>query len=282
MKTQLKSLLWLLIAIAAITTAFAQKAPTAVSANAKSPSLIEVNWKNAATNQTGFDVQWGETTAYTTGSASKGKDDISHSISIGLKANTKYYIRVRAKTLTTQSSWVMDEATTPNNLPSVPKSLSADAVSVSQIDFSWNTGDGGSAPTSFDWQCSTDKTFAKTNAEGNTNQKSIPVSGLQTAILYYLRVQAKNAAAVSGWSAHIEKSTLDAAPAIPSIAGLNTAADGKSIKIDWKNNSARSMRALRRYTPPNPTSNNKLSYGTRVIIKQREVYFASTIPLLRP
>ena len=149
--------------------------------------------------------------------------------------------------------------------PAVPKNLAATS-SPTQIDFNWQTGDGGGAPQTFDWQCSTDKTFAKRDKEGNTSQKAITIPELQPGTLYYLRVQARNATGVSGWSAHIEKSTLDAPPAVPSISGLNTAADGKSIKIDWKNNSANTSKIEIQWSedlsfgskadnlPPNPTT----------------------------
>jgi Secretion system C-terminal sorting domain/Fibronectin type III domain len=209
MKTQLKSLLWLLLmSMAAMTNTWAAvpAAPKGFTADAKgSPSTITLQW-TAATGLTSYELDR-STDNRTFNKIADPDDNASSYQDTPLQPNTTYYYKLYAVNKDGRSTAVDASAKTaaPLAKPAVPTKLNANPT-VTQIDFSWEAGSGGGAPASFDWQCSTDKTFAKVDKSGNTTQKSVIIPDLNAGTLYYLRVQAKNATDVSGWSS-LEKST---------------------------------------------------------------------------
>ena len=238
MKNLFKIIAWaVLFSLGALGDIVAQVAPSNLVAATKSSSRIDLTWKDNDGNETGFDVQWGISTSYGDGSAPINTKNVeAHSVT-GLKANTKYYFRVRAKTATTVSAWVTAEATTLANAPLQPTNLNASAASESQINFSWQKKSNDE--TGFDWECHSNAGFTALVKSGSVdgNTVTVAVTGLSAGTPYYLRVRAKNGGGISDWTSTSTK-TNDALPkpAVPGNPGAN-AVSSTQIDFRWETGS---------------------------------------------
>ena len=217
-------------------------APSTLAGSVVSSTQINLSWTDNSTNESNFVVQYADNSTYTNATeAVLNANSQSYNLT-NLKASTGYYFRVKARNCGGESSWTDSKGATqspPVTLPSTPANLSASAVSATQIDIRWETGSGGGQPTGFDWQCSTDKTFATVTKSGNTATKDVSVIGLNSNTLYYIRVQAKNSAGSSAWSNVVEATTQSPPVTVPSApSSLSASAVSSSqINLIWKDNS---------------------------------------------
>lgn len=122
-------------------------ATTDVSAPAKPsiPSLqasadgtqVTVTWKDNSSNETGFDLEWGDTPAYGK-SASVGVNVTSYTVS-GLIPCKTFYAQVRSKNSGGNSDWETNKTDLTPTLPTAPSELSATATNnLGEIKFKWN------------------------------------------------------------------------------------------------------------------------------------------------
>jgi hypothetical protein len=88
----------------------------------------------------------------------------------------------------------------------------------------------------------TDFSSPKETKPGNASFSSYTFNSLLSNTKYFIRVKAINTVAgtdyPSDWSATLSTITDDVAPTVPSIEGLSPSADGRAMKVDWKNNSS--------------------------------------------
>src|SRR4030095_11043393 len=123
-------------------------APSALSATAVSSSRIDLTWSDNSSNESGFEV---ERAASATGPWTLIVTTAVNATSwsnTGLAAASTWYYRVKATNAAGDSTPSnVDSATTSDNPPAAPSSLSATGMSQSQINITWT--DSSSNETSF-------------------------------------------------------------------------------------------------------------------------------------
>ena len=126
------------------------------------------------------------------------------------------------------------KGSTPPSPPAAPGSLSATAVSSTQINLNW--GDNSTNESSFKVEQSTDNvTFAEVAVVGE-NVQTYSATGLSPSVTYYFRVRASNAAGDSAYSNTASAATLQPLPAAP--ASLTATAVSRSqINLTWADSS---------------------------------------------
>ncbi len=206
--------------------------PTGLSAVAASTSQINLAWTDNSSNEENFRVERSTDgisfaeIAVTVANAAAYQD-------AGLPAATKYYYRARAFNTAGGFSGYSNiaNATTLTPPPNAPSSLTATAISTSQINLAWN--DGSSNEDGFKVERSTDNlNFAQiaTVGAGVTGYQS---TALNSGTIYYFRVRAYNTGGNSGYTNTTSATTQGVtAPAAPT--GLTAAAVTKSqINLNW-------------------------------------------------
>ena len=126
-------------------------APTTLTATAKSPSEIDLSWKDTNSSETGYLIERSLDAVTFVQIAAVGVNVHAYK-NLGLTEKTTYYYRVRAyqtsETGTTYSDYSnVASATTPadTTAPSTPSQLKAAAISCSEIRLTWKgSTDSGS------------------------------------------------------------------------------------------------------------------------------------------
>ncbi|WP_037328819.1 fibronectin type III domain-containing protein, partial [Runella zeae] len=188
------------------------KAATGLTATAVSSSQIDLKWTDNSDNETGFDLERSSDGSNFSGLTSLGAGVVTFQ-NTGLSASTKYYYRVRAKNSAGVSDWSnIADATTQSPPVTVPKaatSLTATAVSSSQIDLKWT--DNSDNETGFDLERSSDGSNFSGLTSLGAGVVTFQNTGLSASTKYYYRVRAKNSAGVSDWS-NIADATTQSPP----------------------------------------------------------------------
>jgi Fibronectin type III domain len=181
-------------------------APTGVTATAFSSSQINLAWSGVS-GAAGYKVERsanGTDGWSVVGTTAAGVTTYSNT---GLVASTTYHYRVRAFTPTMDgdASSVVNATTHANRPPAAPGSLTATALSDTQVRLAWSnvTGETGF----YVWRSRDGRTWtriATTAADATT----FTDTGLRAKTLYYYRVQAFNAVGASAFSPVVKVTTL--------------------------------------------------------------------------
>ncbi|MVM30693.1 hypothetical protein GO755_11680 [Spirosoma sp. HMF4905] len=175
-------------------------APARLTATAVSTSQINLAWADLSNNESGFEIERGNST---TGTFTKIADAPANTTTYedkNLTDNTQYCYRVRAKNAAGNSAYTDATcATTPLAPPATPTNLAAQVFDYDQIKLTW-AALGATAVTVIIERA--------TNPNGPfTEIKQIPASqttyvdmGLQEFTTYYYRIKAINTAGSSGYS----------------------------------------------------------------------------------
>ena len=177
-------------------------APTTLTATAVSQTQINLSWTDNATNETAYKVErspdgtsgWVEIAGNLPANTNTYADN-------GLTANTTYYYRVRANNAGGDSPYSnVANATTLPNPPAAPTTLTATAVSQTQINLSWT--DNATNETAYKVERSPDGTSGWVEIAGNlpANTTTYADNGLTANTTYYYRVRASNAGGDSPYS----------------------------------------------------------------------------------
>ena len=174
--------------------------PSSLTAQAASPTQINLVWSDQSGNESGFRIERSTDGANFTEIAVTAANATSYQ-STGLTASTLYYYRVRAYNATGTSGYTnIASATTlaPPAVPAAPTNLTLSASSSTAINLTWR--DNSSNETEF-WIERSDNGSSFTQvAIVPSNITTYLNTGLQPNRRYYYRVRAHNSAGNSGYS----------------------------------------------------------------------------------
>ena len=208
--------------------------PGSLSAWAVSMSRIDIAWSDNSGNEDGFKIERKQGSAGSWSQIASVGANVESYNSIGLSSGTKYYYRVRAYNSIGNSDYSNTAGATTGSLPSKPTNLTANTVSTSRIDLSWN--DNSNNETGF-------QISRKTGAGGTWSQ--IATVGANTTIYqntdlssgtgYEYRIRAVNTWGQSDYSNVAGAATLTP---LPSPSGLTASASSESrINLSWNDRS---------------------------------------------
>ena len=174
------------------------KAPTALVAAAASATQINLVWADNATDETGFELERSTDALSFIKIADLGPNVTAYQHT-GLAPATRYWYRVLAKNSAGKSGYSnVANATTQQVAPIAPSSLTAVAISTSQIDLKW--ADNANNETGYQVERSQNGTTFTKVADLAANAVAYQSTGLAPATDYYYRVRAVNAVGASGYS----------------------------------------------------------------------------------
>jgi hypothetical protein len=177
----------------------APAAPSNLTAAAASSSQINLSWSDNSNNETAFLVERASSSAGPwTQIGSTGASGYGDS---GLPASTTFYYRVRAYNSYGYSAYTNTAFATTlagTSLPAAPSSLSATAVSTSQINLVWVDLSGNES--GFKIERGTATSSWSQIATVGTNVTSYASTGLTASTTYSYRVRAYNTAGDSAYS----------------------------------------------------------------------------------
>ena len=219
--------------------------PTNLIATAISNSQINLSWSDNASNESGYVVQRSNSTATGFSNiATLGPNITSYIDSSGLSGSTTYYYRIYARNSIGNSAYsntASAQTQSTGSVPVAPTSLSATAVSPTEINLSWT--DNADNESSYEVERSSSATT------GFTIVGSLPVdttgftddSNLAESTTYYYRIFAKNSLGNSAHSntANAQTMTSGTLPEVPTAPTNLTATVGSSSRVDltWIDNS---------------------------------------------
>src|SRR4030095_4709128 len=119
-------------------------------------------------------------------------------------------------------------------LLAVPTSLTATAVSASQISLTWNDNSSSESGYKIE-QSPVDNLHYTEIATVGPNQTSYSATGLNEGTKYYYRVRGYNAIATSGYSSEKNATTLSTIPIAPSALRITSITSG-SVVLAWTDN----------------------------------------------
>jgi hypothetical protein len=217
----------------------APAAPSGLTATATSSTLIQLAWSDNSGNESGFRIERAVNGGGFATLASTAAGATSYSNS-GLTGGTAYTYRVRAFNAAGESDPTVDAgATTPApQPPAAPQSLTATAVSSTQINLAWADQSGNE--TGFKVERSTDGVSFTQVATTGANVAAYGATGLAAGTTYHFRVRAYNGDGNSAYTNSAVAATPQGTPAAPStFAGVaQYAGSGKNktltaIALSW-------------------------------------------------
>ncbi|GAB3762217.1 fibronectin type III domain-containing protein [Spirosoma pomorum] len=220
----------------ATTSASVPNAPARLTATAVSSSQINLQWADLSDNETGFQIERGNTT---TGTFSKVADVGANATTFSdqnLTASTQYCYRVRAVNAAGTSGYTDVQCATTTAPPvGAPQNLVANATSTTQINLTW-TGVAGAASYQLERSPNGNDTWTKiADPAGSSSSYTDP--NLTPNTRYYYRIRAVVSGTAGPYSNVTNALTPDAPPAAP--ARLTASATSFSqINLNWADLSA--------------------------------------------
>ena len=152
----------------------------------------------------------------------------------GLLDGTQYYYRIKSFNAGGFSTYSNEQsAITPLNAPT---SLTATAVSSSEIDLTWANTSASESGYRIEQSPVDDLHFVEIAVTG-PNVTSYPATGLSEGTKYYYRVRAYNALVTSAYSSEKNATTLWNIPAAPSGLIITSITSG-TVVLAWTDNSS--------------------------------------------
>ncbi len=220
----------------------AQPAPTVLQASNVASTTLTLNWSEAITGETGFEIQRSQTnnaSFQTVGFTAAGITTFNDT---NLLPSTVYYYRVRGVNATTTTGFSNQvNSTTLPPVPNAPSSLgtTTNGTTFSSIGLAWF--DNSSNETGFEIYRSAGNNsnfiLAATIGPNGTSAVNYTDTGLTQDTQYFYKVRAINGASASAFSNETNRFTLKDLPAPPS--GLNVLQYAyNKVKITWTDNSS--------------------------------------------
>jgi calcineurin-like phosphoesterase family protein/purple acid phosphatase-like protein/fibronectin type III domain protein len=175
-------------------------APTGLNATAVSSSQINLVWADNSTNEGAFRIERSTDNVTFTEVATVSANVTSYSAT-GLAAGTAYYFRVRASNPGGDSAYSNTaSATTLQSPPAAPTSLTATAISTSQINLTWSDSSNNESGFRIERCQGVTCTNFTMVAQVGQNVTSFSNTGLLKNTVYRYRVRAFNATTDSAYS----------------------------------------------------------------------------------
>jgi titin len=250
---------------ASVTTPYSlPAAPSNLSAQTQSQTVINLNWQNNAGNATGYEVEQ-STDGTNFGRVAQLGAGATSFQATNLNVATNYTFRVRAVNPAGGSGYSNTASAQTLPFPPAPPSGLA-AVPLSQTVVQLNWTDNANNETGFEIERSTDGTNFSGSGNAGANSTQAQVSGLKASTRYFFRLRAVNAGGASAYSNVVDVITLPDAPNPPSdLAASDTTQT--TVRLTWKDNAGdetavevfqadSAKGTLRRITilPPNTTT----------------------------
>jgi len=190
-------------------------APSNLTATAVSNSQINLTWQDNATDETGFTVERLEDDDFSE-IATLPANTTSYS-NTGLAASTEYTYRVQAFNASGNSAY--SDAADDKTFPNAPSSLAATAVSIRQINLTWNDNSTDESGVLIERKIGAGGTYSQIDAV-EADVTSYSDVGLAASTNHYYRVRAYNDefADSSAYSNESNATTFNLAPTLTSIA----------------------------------------------------------------
>ena len=201
--------------------------------NSDRVSEITAPWQDRSNNETGFEIQWGDTDQYSGGSASVGANATQYKIEGSWPGcGHRVYVRVRAKNADGNSAWSSGSVVTRIALPETPSSPTVGIRSSTTVEIRWRgANESYSRESEFIVQYSTSHNFSSPTAiSSGQNTESKIITGLTPNTAYYFRIKTRNCAGDSEWD-NLGGWRMPVIPATPRIS--------TSLSQNWTRNSDR-------------------------------------------
>ncbi len=207
--------------------------PSGLTATATSSSTIDLGWRDNAINEIGQRIERSVGSSNNYALLTNVGANITAFTDSQLVDGTKYYYRVKAFN-TGGSSTYSNQLFAITPLKS-PTSLTATAVSSSQISLTWTDNSATEAGYRIE-QSPVDNLHYTEIATVGPNVTSYSATGLSEATKYYYRVRAYNAIATSAYSSEKNATTLYNIPVAPSGLRISSIISSRVI-LAWTDNS---------------------------------------------
>jgi len=221
----------------AVTLPFPPSPPVDLAATSVSSSQIDLTWKSNGGNIK-IERKTGIGGTYSQINTVAGPDSVafmSYSDN-GLAANTNHFYRVRAYNDGGNSAYSNEaDATTLENLPAAPLSLTATAISTSQINLAWQDNATNEVGFKIERKIGVGGTYGQIDSV-TANVTSYSNIGLTANTSYFYRVRAYNTVGSSAYSNEADTKTLPNPPAAPSSLTATTVSSSQ-IDLMWQDNS---------------------------------------------
>ncbi len=216
-------------------------APSNLVATAVSSSQINLTWTDNASNEDGFKIERKTGAGGTYAEVGAVAANVTSFSNTGLAASTQYFYRVFAHNAGGNSANSNEaNATTqsPPTPPNAPTSLSATAVSASQINLSWTDNASNEDGFKIERKTGAGGTYAEVGAVA-ANVTSFSNTGLAASTEYFYRVYAHNTAGNSVFS-NEANATTQSTPTPPNApSGLTaTTISSSQINLAWTDNAS--------------------------------------------
>jgi titin len=220
----------------------APAAPSSLTAKAVSTSEVQLTWKDNSTNEGTFRIEVLFNGAYVEITNVPAN---STTVKIGgLAAGTAYTFRVRAANSagysaysnTASATTLATPPPTATTAPAAPSSLTAKAVSTSEIQLTWK--DNSTNEGTFRIEVLFNGVYVEiTNVPANST--TVKIGGLAAGTAYMFRVRAANSAGYSAYSNTATATTTRSSATPPaSPTGFQASwGGGTLIKLTWSDNS---------------------------------------------
>jgi titin len=208
--------------------------PSGLTATAASSSQINLSWDDNSDNESRFDI-FRSTDGVNFAAIGQVGPNVTSFANTGLSANVTYFYRVRAANSAGNSGFSNTaNATTGGSgitTPAAPTSLTATAVSSSQIRLNWR--DNATNEGRYEIFRSTNGTTFTFRAQVGANGTTYLDSGLTAGATYFYRVRAVNSAGNSGWSNTVSARATNPSPtAGATLSSFSTQAIDDSGLLD--------------------------------------------------
>lgn len=216
-------------------------APSNLQATTSSSSQINLSWTDNATNENGFFVESCVGSSCTNFSQiAQAGINVTSFTHTGLTAGGTYRYRVRSFNGNGNSTYSnIGEAVTPvsPSVPVAPTSLTANAVSATQINLTWADNSTDESGFYIERCAAVSCTNFTQIAQSGANTTAYSNSPLSAGVTYRYRIRAFNAAGTSAYSTVAEAVTPTATAFGPPSNLIATAVSSGQIDLQWTDNS---------------------------------------------